>query len=199
MIITSIELSDVVYDDLSSPNAALLLASHTIGNTTKLVWCNWLEIDEHWQDKITLNALAKHYKFDSNHVAFVAAEALDASNSEQQLLLTCIHQIQQYIQGLRCDFDLPIDISLGTDFQRRVWHALQGIGFGETISYATLAQRVGSPKGFRAVAQANSKNPFSVIIPCHRVISSDGKLGGYTGGLDKKKYLLALEGAEYRP
>ena len=72
--------------------------------------------------------------------------------------------------------------------------ALLDIGYGETISYATLAQNVDNPKGFRAVANANSKNPFSIIVPCHRVIASDGKLGGYTGGLDKKEYLLGLEG-----
>ncbi|WP_296274397.1 methylated-DNA--[protein]-cysteine S-methyltransferase, partial [Psychrobacter sp. UBA6730] len=92
----------------------------------------------------------------------------------------------------------PLDISLGTEFQQQVWRALQGIKHGETISYATLAQRVGNPKGFRAVANANGKNPFSIIIPCHRVIASDGKLGGYTGGLDKKAYLLALEGVSYK-
>lgn len=194
MIITSVALSDIVHDDFSSPNAALLLASHKIDNIPKLVWCNWLETGEHWQDKIKLDALAKHYKFDVHHAKFVAAESLDSTDNEQQLLLASFTQIQQYIQGLRCNFDLPIDASLGTEFQQRVWQALQDIGYGETISYATLAQRVDSPKGFRAVAQANSKNPFSVIIPCHRVISSDGKLGGYTGGLDKKEYLLALEG-----
>ena len=87
---------------------------------------------------------------------------------------------------------------MGTEFQQKVWRALQEIEYGETISYATLAQRVDSPKGFRAVAQANGKNPFSIIVPCHRVIASDGKLGGYTGGLDKKEYLLALEGVRCR-
>lgn len=198
MIITSVAVSDITHDELSSPNAALLLASHTIDDTAKLVWCNWLEFDEHWQDKIKLAALAKHYKFDINEVEFVVAEHLDAAHHEQQLLLTSITQMQHYMQGLRSDFDLPIDTSLGTDFQQRVWQALQGIGYGETISYATLAQRVDNPKGFRAVANANSKNPFSIIVPCHRVISSDGKLGGYTGGLDKKKYLLALEGSTYK-
>lgn len=194
MIITSVALSDINYDELSSPNAALLLASHTIDRTAKLVWCNWLELDEHWQDKIKLDRLAKHYKFDVNAVKFVAADDLDSTDNEQQVLLAGITQMQHYMQGLRSDFDIPIDISLGTDFQQRVWQALQDIEYGETISYATLAQRVDNPKGFRAVANANGKNPFSIIVPCHRVIASDGKLGGYTGGLDKKTYLLALEG-----
>ncbi|WP_201503307.1 methylated-DNA--[protein]-cysteine S-methyltransferase, partial [Psychrobacter aquimaris] len=110
------------------------------------------------------------------------------------LLIETIAQLTAYFKGERQVFDLPIDISLGTKFQQRVWQALQNIGYGETISYATLAQNVDNPKGFRAVANANSKNPFSVIVPCHRVIASDGRLGGYTGGLDKKIYLLALEG-----
>ncbi|MGP5209667.1 methylated-DNA--[protein]-cysteine S-methyltransferase [Psychrobacter alimentarius] len=194
MIVTSVALNDIVYDDSSSPKADLLLASHVINNTAKLIWCNWLALDEHWQDKIKLKSLSKHYKFDADEVIFIAAEQLDANDEEQAVLLASIVQIQHYMQGLRSDFDLPIDTSSGTEFQQRVWNALQEIGYGETISYATLAQRVDNPKGFRAVANANGKNPFSVIIPCHRVISSDGKLGGYTGGLDKKAYLLALEG-----
>ncbi|MEN6670158.1 methylated-DNA--[protein]-cysteine S-methyltransferase [Psychrobacter sp. B38] len=199
MIVTSISLSNIAHEKLSSPNAALLLASQTLNGTAKLVWCNWLEHDEHWQDKIKLDRLAKHYKFNVNEAKFIAAEHLDASNDEQQLLLTSAAQIQHYMQGLRDNFDLPIDTSLGTDFQQQVWQALREIGYGETISYATLAQRVNNPKGFRAVANANGKNPFSVIVPCHRVIASDGKLGGYTGGLDKKEYLLALEGVTCKP
>ena len=194
MIITSVVLSDITHDELSSPNAALLLASHTVDHIAKLVWCNWLEVDEQWQDKIKLDKLAKHYKFDISEATFIAAEHLNEADSEQKLLLTSIMQMQHYMQGLRSNFDLPIDTSLGTDFQQRVWQALQEIEYGETISYATLAQRVDNPKGFRAVANANGKNPFSIIVPCHRVIASDGKLGGYTGGLDKKTYLLALEG-----
>ena len=194
MIITSVVLSDITHDELSSSNAALLLASHTIDGTAKLIWCNWLDTDEHWQDKIKLDKLAKHHKFDAKNATFIAAEHLDKTSSEQQLLLTSITQMQHYLQGLRSNFDVPIDMSLGTDFQQQVWQALQDIEYGETISYATLAQRVDNPKGFRAVANANGKNPFSIIVPCHRVIASDGKLGGYTGGLDKKSYLLALEG-----
>ena len=102
--------------------------------------------------------------------------------------------MDEYFKGERQAFDLALDLSLGTPFQQRVWRALQNIDHGETISYATLARNVDNPKGFRAVANANGRNPFSIIVPCHRVIASDGKLGGYTGGLDKKEYLLALEG-----
>lgn len=174
--------------------ASLLLGSHTIDGTPKLVWCKWLGADENWQDKIKLSSLAKHYKFDSNDAKFVGAEQLDPNSTEQQLLLTTITQLQQYLQGTRRSFDLPIDITIGTEFQQKVWKALQKIPYGQTISYAKLADNIGQPTAFRAVANANGKNPFSVTIPCHRVIGSDGKLGGYTGGLDKKEYLLALEG-----
>lgn len=107
-------------------------------------------------------------------------------------------QINEYALEQRKEFDLPLDLSLGTKFQQQVWRALQEIKHGETISYATLARRIGNPKAFRAVANANGNNPFSLVIPCHRVIASDGKLGGYTGGLDKKEYLLALEGVKCR-
>lgn len=198
MIITSVTLSDITYDDLSSPNAALLLASHTVENEAKLVWCNWLELDESWQDKINLKSLSRYYKLATEQIEFIAAEYLNSNDNEQQVLLVAINQMQQYLQGLRSDFDLPIDMGSGTAFQQGVWRALQEIPYGETISYAALAKRVDNPKGFRAVANANGKNPFSIIVPCHRVIASDGKLGGYTGGLDKKEYLLALEGSTYK-
>ena len=174
----------------------LLLASHTIGNKAKLICCIWPQANESWQESMKISALLKHYRLNSSKANFVAADQLSASDPEQHLLLASIAQLQQYLQGTRCNFDLPLDLSSGTDFQQKVWQALLGINHGETISYATLAKRVDNPKGYRAVANANGKNPFSIIIPCHRVIASDGKLGGYTGGLDKKEYLLALEGVK---
>ena len=103
---------------------------------------------------------------------------------------------QEYTNGKRQYFDLPLDVSIGTPFQQKVWASLQKIPYGKTISYAKLADNIDQPTAFRAVANANGKNPFSIIIPCHRVISSDGKLGGYTGGVDKKAYLLAIEGVQ---
>jgi len=96
VIITSVALSDIIHDDLSSPNAALLLASHTIGNTAKLVWCNWLELDQLWQDKINLKALSKYYKLDTQQVEFIVAEHLNTNDNEQQVLLVAITQMQQY-------------------------------------------------------------------------------------------------------
>ena len=89
-------------------------------------------------------------------------------------------------------FDLELRPT-GTPFQLRVWAELSRIPYGETISYAELARRVGSPNGFRAVGQANGRNPISVVVPCHRVIGADGRLAGYGGGTDRKRFLLDLE------
>ena len=101
-------------------------------------------------------------------------------------------QLREYFAGKRRTFDLPLEAE-GSEFQKRVWAALLEIPYGETRSYKDIAERAGSPKGFRAVGGANHNNPISIIIPCHRVICSDGGLGGYGGGLDKKTLLLELE------
>lgn len=103
-------------------------------------------------------------------------------------------QMREFLAGKRRDFDFPLDLH-GTEFQRRCWNQLLKIPYGEVITYAQLAQRVGSPNGFRAVGHANGQNPIAIIVPCHRVISSDGTLGGYGGGLPMKQWLLDLEGA----
>jgi methylated-DNA-[protein]-cysteine S-methyltransferase len=100
-------------------------------------------------------------------------------------------QLDAYFAGDLKAFDLPL-APAGTQFQRRVWSALQAIPYGQTCSYGELARRVGSAG--RAVGLANGKNPIALIIPCHRVIGSDGSLTGYGGGLDRKRYLLELEG-----
>jgi len=101
-------------------------------------------------------------------------------------------QLAEYLAGTRREFDLPL-APPGTDFQRRVWSALRDIPYGETRSYADLARAVGRPRGSRAVGQANRRNPIGVVIPCHRVIAADGGLGGYAGGLERKRKLLAIE------
>lgn len=103
-----------------------------------------------------------------------------------------LRQLREYFAGRRKDFDLPLDPA-GTAFQRTVWKRLQEIPYGETISYGELARRVGNPKASRAVGSANGKNPIPIVIPCHRVIASGGKLGGFGGGLPTKEALLALE------
>jgi methylated-DNA-[protein]-cysteine S-methyltransferase len=101
-------------------------------------------------------------------------------------------QLEEYFAGERTAFDLPMELD-GTDFQREVWNELTRIPYGETISYGVLARRVGRPNGPRAVGQANGRNPIPIIVPCHRVLASNG-IGGYGGGLKVKRALLALEG-----
>ncbi len=103
-------------------------------------------------------------------------------------------QLQEYFSGNRVNFDLIVRPE-GTLFQKQVWEEMQKIPFGETVTYAELAKRVGRPEAWRAVANACGKNPIVIIIPCHRVVGSYGKLGGYSGGLDKKQWLLQHEAA----
>jgi len=105
-----------------------------------------------------------------------------------------VGELEEYFEGRRTEFSLPLDLR-GTSFQKRCWQALLRIPYGKTRSYAEIAAEVGSPRGFRAVGQANHQNPIAIVVPCHRVITSDGKLGGYGGGLDMKEKLLRLEGA----
>ena len=102
-------------------------------------------------------------------------------------------QLADYFACQLTEFDLPL-APAGTPFQRRVWAALQAIPYGQTWSYAQLADKIGQPTAVRAVGLANGRNPIALVIPCHRVIGSDGSLTGYGGGLDRKRFLLDLEG-----
>ncbi len=102
-------------------------------------------------------------------------------------------QLESYFSGNLRDFNIPM-VAEGTDFQRRVWKELQAIPYGQAITYLELARRLGDEKCIRAAARANGANPISILIPCHRVIGSDGSLVGYGGGLDMKEFLLRLEG-----
>jgi methylated-DNA-[protein]-cysteine S-methyltransferase len=108
------------------------------------------------------------------------------------ILLEAERQLREYFAGERFVFDLELDPA-GTPFQRAVWSAVAAIPYGETRSYRDIATAVGRPKGFRAMGQANGRNPLPIVIPCHRVINTGGALGGYGGGLDRKKDLLKLE------
>jgi methylated-DNA-[protein]-cysteine S-methyltransferase len=103
-----------------------------------------------------------------------------------------IDQVLEYLEGKRTDFDLPLDLR-GTEFQESVWKALLEIPYGETCTYQDLARSIGKPKAVRAVGSANGANPIPLIVPCHRVIATGGKLGGYGGGLEAKARLLAME------
>jgi O-6-methylguanine DNA methyltransferase len=103
-------------------------------------------------------------------------------------------QLEEYFSGRRREFTFPLDLR-GTDFQLACWRALSDIPYGETRTYADIARTIGKPHAFRAVGMANNRNPIAIVIPCHRVIASDGTLCGYGGGLDMKRRLLELEGA----
>lgn len=106
-----------------------------------------------------------------------------------------IQELEEYFAGKRNHFGVPV-LTVGSDFQKSVWEALQRIPFGETRSYLQLSHDLGNPDAIRAVASANGANAISLLIPCHRIIGSDGSLVGYAGGLDAKKKLLKLEGAK---
>jgi methylated-DNA-[protein]-cysteine S-methyltransferase len=119
---------------------------------------------------------------------------LDAKFIEQsdKVLEQTMKQIDEYLSGKRKEFDVPL-LMVGTDFQRRVWKALARVPYGATSTYGQIAEAIGSPKAVRAVGNASSANPISIIVPCHRIIGGDGGLVGYGGGLSVKRRLLELE------
>lgn len=114
-------------------------------------------------------------------------------NDTHPVLQAALVQLQEYFRGGRTAFELPLDIACGTVFQQSVWRALQSISHGKTTSYSALSAQIGRPTAVRAVASAIGRNPLSVIIPCHRVLGKNGSLTGYTGGLERKAWLLQFE------
>lgn len=112
--------------------------------------------------------------------------------AETALIAAAASQLTEYFAGSRRDFDLPLAYH-GTNFQVRVWKALQTVPYGETRTYGEVAALIGNPRASRAVGSANHRNPLVIVVPCHRVIGSDGSLTGYGGGLPIKRYLLDLE------
>jgi methylated-DNA-[protein]-cysteine S-methyltransferase len=118
--------------------------------------------------------------------------ALEVSTEIPELLECAVYQLNEYFEGSRTQFDLTLNPS-GTDFQQKVWKALCEIPYGTTVSYLDLSKKLGDVKAIRAVASANGKNPLWIVVPCHRVIGSDGSLTGYAGGLHRKKWLLEHE------
>ena len=112
--------------------------------------------------------------------------------NETPLLKEAIKQINEYLDGARKDFDIPLSLE-GTEFQIKVWNELKKIPYGETRSYKEIAVGIGNEKACRAVGMANNKNPIMIVVPCHRVIGANGKLVGYEGGLDLKEKLLNIE------
>jgi len=131
---------------------------------------------------------------DSNGVKSITVlnEALILSDNIPEELATCASQLYEYFEGKRKEFNFKINPN-GTDFQKRVWDALLDIPYGKTMTYLELSKQLGDVKAIRAVANANGKNPLWIVVPCHRVIGSDGSLTGYAGGLHRKKWLLDHE------
>jgi len=121
----------------------------------------------------------------------------DDWKEDPAFFLEVTRQLKEYFAGTLREFEIPLFME-GTDFQRRVWKNLQKIPYGETISYGELANRIGDPKAVRAVGAANGQNPLPIIVPCHRVIGSNGSLIGFGGGLEKKRKLLDLESSQRR-
>ena len=126
-------------------------------------------------------------------VSMLSDDALP--NQLKPLIEAVRRELSAYFAGVPTDFAALTLDPRGTPFQLRVWQELRRIPWGQTISYGELAHRVGNPKASRAVGQANGRNPIPLIIPCHRVIAADGSLGGYSSGLDRKRWLLRHEGA----
>lgn len=150
---------------------------------------------------IPMNAIVFHspvgdiYLYEENHCLAAVSHTFlktDACWLETPLLREAARQLDEYFRGSRRQFTLPLQMH-GTPFQCAVWQMLQQIPYGETRSYREVAVGIGNPKAVRAVGMANHRNPFLIIVPCHRVIGSGGSLTGYAAGLDMKRFLLQLE------
>lgn len=128
-------------------------------------------------------------------VEFQGQHSSDGVPGEDPVLDQARRQLEEYFAGRRRHFDLPLGAG-GTAFQQAVWSSLQSIPYGELRSYRDIAETLGKPKAVRAVGAANGRNPLPIVVPCHRVVGSNGKLTGFAGGLDCKRRLLALEGIE---
>jgi methylated-DNA-[protein]-cysteine S-methyltransferase len=126
------------------------------------------------------------------HIVFDPAKPHPQWREDPAPLTETIRQLRAWFSGELRDFDLPL-APVGPAFHQRVWRELCNIPYGETISYGELGRRIGAPNASRAVGRANGANPIPIVIPCHRVIGSNGKLTGYGGGLPRKEFLLALE------
>lgn len=146
----------------------------------RLVMSDWVD---GWHHKAILNRFNK----------LIGLPFVEGSS---RVIEDAIHQLEEYFRQERREFNLPLTL-IGTDFQKDVWHALQTIPYGSCPTYADIAHAIGKPKAVRAVGGAVGQNPFSIIIPCHRVVGANRSLTGYGGGLKAKKYLLALETSQH--
>ena len=129
---------------------------------------------------------------DNGKIVYIKFSDTNGENIETPLIHKTYLQLKEYFEGKRKFFDIPLQIH-GTPFQIKVWEALRRISYGQVVSYKDIACEIGNPKAARAVGMANNKNKIIILVPCHRVIGSNGSLTGYAEGLDVKKYLLELE------
>jgi O-6-methylguanine DNA methyltransferase len=163
---------------LTSPVGPLFLAASQNGLVA-------LEFDARLPGQQTIRPNPRDLRAESSKVRF---------EESPTAMRPYLRELEGYFSGHRREFTFALDLR-GTDFQVACWRALLAIPYGETRSYADIARAVGRPRGFRAVGMANNRNPIAIVVPCHRVIASDGSLCGYGGGLDVKRKLLELEGA----
>jgi methylated-DNA-[protein]-cysteine S-methyltransferase len=161
---------NIVYAEFDSPQGKLYLAA-------------------------TPRGLAGMWFTDQRHLPDVTSWQRVDKTATQRVLQDAIAQLQTYFSGKLQQFNLPLDLSAGTAFQQSVWQALLKIPFGKTTSYGALSSSIGKPLAVRAVGTAIGRNPIGIIVPCHRVIGTDGSLTGYAGGLHRKEAFLKLEGA----
>lgn len=117
----------------------------------------------------------------------------EGENGETELIKTVKAELSEYFAGERKSFDFPIDFIAGTEFQRKAWKFLLTVPYGTSAAYGDVAAAAGNAKAVRAAGNAVGKNPIAIVVPCHRILAKGGALGGFTGGMEKKKFLLALE------
>ncbi|MEN9670707.1 MAG: hypothetical protein RL018_984 [Pseudomonadota bacterium] len=161
---------NMVYAECSSPQGNLYLAA-------------------------TERGLAGMWFTDQRHLPDISSWQRREDASQLDILKETKQQLEAYFAGKLQQFDLPLDLNVGTLFQQTVWQALLKIPFGKTTSYGALSSSIGKPLAVRAVGTAIGRNPIGIIVPCHRVLGADGSLTGYAGGLHRKEAFLALEGA----
>lgn len=130
---------------------------------------------------------------DGEYIVGISFSDESSDGHENEAVIECKRQLEEYFLGNRKAFDLKLKFNEGTDFQISVWRSLSEIPYGEKVTYKYIAEKINNPKAVRAVGGANNKNPIGIIIPCHRVIGSNGKMVGYAEGIDKKEYLLKME------
>lgn len=169
---TNMDKKTILTQHYHSPCGTLLLGDYG----DKLCLCDWMDSKRHLRNKQRISRLLHaHYE-----------------ETCSRLLKYTIHQLDDYFLGKRKRFDIPV-LFVGSEFQCNIWETLQTISYGTTSSYLAIAQSIQKPRAVRAVANAIGANAISIIVPCHRVVGSNGSLAGYAGGIEAKKTLLTLE------